>query len=173
MQDITCPECNKTFKMDETGYSDILRQVRDREFEQQVQEVSNRADRDKVSAVDSAVELAKTQAESAFNKTAGEKDSRIKDLEVTLRGLERDRDTEKRLAVNEAVAPKEIRITELESEFEVFKVTQESITNEAVSSVEKERDGLVNKLEAKDTELEAKDTEQQLRESTLKDRHSS
>jgi hypothetical protein len=166
MQDITCPECNKTFKMDETGYSDILRQVRDREFEQQVQEVSNRADRDKASAVDSAVELAKTKAESAFNKTAGEKDSRIKDLEVTLRGLERDRDTEKRLAVNEAVAPKDIKITELESEFVVFKVTQKSITNEAVSSVEKERDGLASKLEAKDTE-------QRLRESTLKDRHSS
>jgi hypothetical protein len=87
-------------------------------------------------------------------------------LEVTLRGLERDRDTEKRLAVNEAVAPKDIKITELESEFEVFKVTQKSITNEAVSSVEKERDGLASKLEAKDTE-------QRLRESTLKDRHSS
>lgn len=166
MQDITCPECNKTFKMDETGYSDILRQVRDREFEQQVQEVSNRADRDKASAVDSAVELAKTQAESAFNKTAGEKDSRIKDLEVTLRGLESDRDTEKRLAVNEAVAPKDIKITELESKFEIFEVKQKSITTEAVSSIEKERDGLVN-------QLEAKDNEQQLREKVLKDRHSS
>ena len=166
MQDITCPECNKTFKMDETGYSDILRQVRDREFEQQVQEVSNRADKDKASAVDSAVELAKTQAESAFNKTAGEKDSRIKDLEVTLRGLESDRDTEKRLAVNEAVAPKDIKITELESKFEIFEVKQKSITTEAVSSIEKERDGLAN-------QLEAKDNEQQLRESDLKERHSS
>ena len=166
MQDITCPECNKTFKMDETGYSDILRQVRDREFEQQVQEVSNRADRDKASAVDSAVELAKTKAESVFKTTAGEKDSRIKDLEVTLRGLERDRDTEKRLAVNEAVAPKDIKITELESKFEIFEVKQKSITTEAVSSIEKERDDLANKLEAKDNE-------QQLRESDLKEKHSS
>ena len=162
MQDITCPECNKTFKMDETGYSDILRQVRDREFEQQVQEVSNRADRDKASAVDSAVELAKTKAESAFKTTAVEKDDKIKELEATLRGL----DTEKRLAVNEAVAPKDIKITELESKFEIFEVKQKSITTEAVSSIEKERDGLAN-------QLEAKDTEQQLRESDLKERHSS
>ena len=166
MQDITCPECNKTFKMDETGYSDILRQVRDREFEQQVQEVSNRADKDKASAVDSAVELAKTKAESVFKTIAGEKDSRIKDLEVTLRGLERDLDTEKKLAVNEAVAPKDIKITELESKFEIFEVTQKSITTQAVSSIEKERDGLAN-------QLEAKDNEQQLRESDLKERHSS
>ena len=100
MQDITCPECNKTFKMDETGYSDILRQVRDREFEQQVQEVSNRADRDKASAVDSAVELAKTKAESAFKTTAVEKDDKIKELEATLRGLDTgsERKTQQRIA---------------------------------------------------------------------------
>jgi hypothetical protein len=162
MQDITCPECNKTFKMDETGYSDILRQVRDSEFKQQVQEVLTRADRDQVTAVESAVELTRTKAESEFITTAVEKDDKIKELEATLRGL----DTEKRLAVKEAVADKDKEITKLESEFAVFKVTQKSITNEAVSSVEKERDGLANKLEVKDTE-------QQLRESTLKDRHSS
>lgn len=162
MQDITCPECNKTFKMDETGYSDILRQVRDSEFKQQVQEVLTRADRDQVTAVESAVELTRTKAESDFKTTAVEKDDKIKELEATLRGL----DTEKRLAVNEAVAPKDIKITELESKFEIFEVTQKSITTEAVSSIEKERDGLANKLEAKDNE-------QQLRESDLKERHSS
>ena len=162
MQDITCPECNKTFKMDETGYSDILRQVRDSDFKQQVQEVSNRADRDKASAVDSAVELAKTQAESEFKTTAGEKDAKIQELEATLRGL----DTEKRLAINEAVADKDTKITKLESEFVVFEIQQKSITTEAVNSIEKERDNLT-------TRLQTKDTEQQLRESDLKERHSS
>ena len=162
MQDITCPECNKTFKMDETGYSDILRQVRDSDFKQQVQEVSNRADRDKASAVDSAVELAKTQAESEFKTTAGEKDAKIQELEAALRGL----DTEKRLAVNEAVADKDTKITKLESEFVVFQIQQKSITTEAVNSIEKERDNLT-------TRLQTKDTEQQLRESDLKERHSS
>ena len=162
MQDITCPECNKTFKMDETGYSDILRQVRDSEFKQQVQEVLTRADRDQVTAVESAVELTRTKAEREFIITAVEKDDKIKELEATLRGL----DTEKRLAVKEAVADKDKEITKLESEFVVFGIEQKSITNEAVSSVEKERDGLANKLEVKDTE-------QQLRESDLKERHSS
>ena len=160
MQEITCPECSKTFKLDETGYSEILKQVRDSDFKQQVQEVSNRADRDKASAVDSAVELAKTQAESAFKTTAGEKDAKILKLEAKLSSL----DTEKRLAVNEAVADKDIKITELESKFAIFEIEQKSITAEQLSSVEKERDNLT-------TRLQTKDTEQQLRESDLKERH--
>ena len=160
MQDITCPECKKTFKLDETGYSEILRQVRDSDFKQQVQEVSNRADRDKASAVDRAVELAKTQAESAFKTTAGAKDAKILELEAKLSSL----DTEKRLAVNEAVAEKDKKITALQSDFAVFEVTQKSITTEAVSSIEKERDNLAARLKTKDTE-------QQLRESDLKERH--
>ena len=37
MNDIICPHCGKAF-VDDTGYADILKQVRDREFEQQLQE---------------------------------------------------------------------------------------------------------------------------------------
>ena len=162
MQDITCPECNKTLKLDETGQSEILRQVRDSDFKQQVQEVSNRADRDKANAVDSAVELAKTKAESAFKTTASAKDAKILELEAKLSSL----DTEKRLAVNEAVAEKDKKITALESDFAVFEVKQKSITTEAVSSIEKERDNLAARLQTKDTD-------QQLRESNLKERHTS
>jgi hypothetical protein len=33
MHEITCPHCGKAFKVDEAGYADILKQVRDREFE--------------------------------------------------------------------------------------------------------------------------------------------
>ena len=38
MNDIQCPHCGKAFKIDESGYADILRQVRDHVFEQQIQE---------------------------------------------------------------------------------------------------------------------------------------
>ena len=36
MQEIMCPNCKKAFKIDETGYADILKQVRDKEFEKQL-----------------------------------------------------------------------------------------------------------------------------------------
>ena len=37
MQEIICPHCGKAFKVDEAGYADILKQVRDHEFDQQLQ----------------------------------------------------------------------------------------------------------------------------------------
>lgn len=36
MHEIMCPNCKKAFKIDEAGYADILKQVRDREFEKQL-----------------------------------------------------------------------------------------------------------------------------------------
>ena len=36
MHEIICPHCNKAFKIDEAGYADILKQVRDGAFEQQL-----------------------------------------------------------------------------------------------------------------------------------------
>ena len=41
MNEIICPNCNKAFKIDEAGYADILKQVRDRQFEE---DVKNRLD---------------------------------------------------------------------------------------------------------------------------------
>ena len=38
MHEIICPHCGKAFKIDEAGYADILKQVRDGEFEQQLHE---------------------------------------------------------------------------------------------------------------------------------------
>ena len=38
MQEIICPHCNKAFKIDETGYANILKQIRDGAFGQQLNE---------------------------------------------------------------------------------------------------------------------------------------
>ena len=47
MHDIICPHCSKAFKVDEAGYADILKQVRDREFEQQLNKRLALAEQDK------------------------------------------------------------------------------------------------------------------------------
>ena len=38
MNEVICPHCHKAFKIDEAGYADILKQVRDSAFEQQLHE---------------------------------------------------------------------------------------------------------------------------------------
>jgi len=157
MQDIICPKCKKAFKVDETGYAEILKQVRDSDFKQQLQERLEIADNEKATAV----ELVTSKAESEIKITSAEKDAVIKELEAKLDSL----DTEQKLAVNEAVAKKDTKIQELTAKIDLSVVEQNLAITQAVSSVEKERDNLANKLEAKDTE-------QKLVESNLKETHS-
>ena len=51
MKDIICTHCNKAFKVDETGYADILKQVHDSEFEEQLHERLVLAEKEKLNAV--------------------------------------------------------------------------------------------------------------------------
>ena len=46
MRDIICPNCGKAFQVDETGYADILKQVRDEEFDKQLHERLELAERE-------------------------------------------------------------------------------------------------------------------------------
>lgn len=52
MHEIICPHCGKAFKIDESGYADILKQVRDSEFEKQLHERLELAEEDKRNAVE-------------------------------------------------------------------------------------------------------------------------
>ncbi|MGB5629491.1 MAG: hypothetical protein WBM45_10550 [Woeseiaceae bacterium] len=55
MNEIICPHCHKAFKVDEAGYADILKQVRDTDFERQLHERLELAEKDKLNAVALAV----------------------------------------------------------------------------------------------------------------------
>ena len=83
MHEINCPHCNKAFKIDEAGYADILKQVRDSEFEQQIHERLELAEKDKISAV----ELAKQQARNEMQKAAATRDAEIQQLKARHCGL--------------------------------------------------------------------------------------
>ena len=62
MNEIVCPHCQKAFKVDESGYAEILKQVHDKDFEKQLAE--------RISALKDvntlATELAVTNAKSAL-----------------------------------------------------------------------------------------------------------
>ena len=80
MHEIICPHCNKAFKIDESGYADIIKQVRDTEFNQALHERLELAEKDKRNAI----ELAKTLVMSEMQKTAAEKDAVIQDLKAKI-----------------------------------------------------------------------------------------
>ena len=96
MHEIICPHCSKAFKIDEAGYADILKQVRDGAFEQQLHERLELAEQDKRNAV----ELAQAKAASEMQKSAVAKDSEIQALKAKLDAGELAR----KLAVTEALS---------------------------------------------------------------------
>ena len=95
MHEIICPHCGKAFKIDETGYAEILKQVRDSEFDQQLHERLELAERDKRAAV----ELATTRVASDLQKVAAAKDTEIQALKARLDAGE----VARKLAVTEAL----------------------------------------------------------------------
>ena len=95
MHEIICPHCGKAFKIDEAGYADILKQVRDHDFEAQLHERLALAEQDKRNAV----ELATTRVTSALQQQASAKDAEIQQLKARLDAGE----VARKLAVTEAV----------------------------------------------------------------------
>ena len=167
MHEIICPHCKKAFKIDEAGYADILKQVRDSEFDQQLHERLELAEREKRSAV----ELATTKVASESQKTAAAKDAEIQELKAKLDAAEAAR----KLAVNEATRAVEIErdalanaknaeIQGLKAKLDATDVVRKLAINEAVGTVEKQRDELKSGLDR--SELE-----KQLAEKSLKDKY--
>ena len=113
MHEIICPHCSKAFKIDEAGYADILKQVRDGEFEQQLHERLELAEQDKRNAV----ELAKTKVASEMQRVSIAKDSEIQELKARLDAGEVTR----KLAVTEALSTVEKQRDTLANELEQAK----------------------------------------------------
>jgi hypothetical protein len=116
MHDIICPHCAKAFKIDEAGYADILKQVRDSDFEEQLHERLALAEQDKRNAV----ELATTRLAGELQKAAAAKDVQIEELKSRVEAGEAAR----RLAVAEALNAVEKQRDALASELEQAKQEQ-------------------------------------------------
>lgn len=142
MHEISCPHCGKAFKIDETGYADILKQVRDGDFERQLHERLELAEQEKRAAV----ELAETKAASESQKDAAAKDAEISGLRAKLDAGE----TTRKLAVTEALSPVEKERDAFAAELQLAK--QEKLTAVELAKThatsEAQKDGA-----AKDTQI--------------------
>jgi len=95
MNEISCPHCNNAFKIDQAGYADIVKQVRDREFANQLNERLESAEREKESALD----LLRQKTLNEIQSAAVEKEKALHNLQAKLREME----VSQKLAVTEAV----------------------------------------------------------------------
>jgi hypothetical protein len=143
MHEIICPHCTKAFKIDEAGYADIVKQVHDREFEQQLHDRLELAEKDKVSAI----ELATTKLAGELQKDTSDKEAEILRLNAKLDAY----DVAQRLAVAEALAAVEKERDRLLSD--LGKATDEKNAASELASAVLDRE--LHKLaSAKDTEIQ-------------------
>jgi len=137
MNEIICPNCKKAFKVDEAGFADILKQVRDHKFEEELQNRLNLADREK----ESAIKLAEANIRNSLQEQLAKKDKELAEHK-----------SRSELALSEKLNTKETEITQLKAKIDNIEIEKKLAVNEAVSRIEKERDNLVNNLKTKDLE---------------------
>ena len=150
MNEIICPHCKKAFKVDEAGFADIVKQVRDHQFEEELNNRLTLAEKEK----DSAVKLAEANIKTAAQQELVTKDKEISDLKA-----------ENSLHLAEQLAKKEAEIAEMNSKIQNAELDKKLEVSEAIKLIEKERDNLEN-------ELKTKELEKQNLESSLKQQHS-
>lgn len=141
MDDISCPHCGKAFKIDETGYADILKQVRDHEFDQQLHDRLELAEKEKRNAV----ELARSQIGNEMQKSTSEKDAEIAELKAQISGAEMT----KKLAVTEALSAVEKQRDNLSNRLELAELEKElskKALKEKYQTQIKDRDEAIERL---------------------------
>jgi len=149
MQEIICPNCKKVFKVDEAGFADIVKQVRDHQFEEELRKRLDIAEKEK----ENAIKLAEANITNTLQKDLAKRDTELAELKAN-----KDRE------LIEFEAKKEAELAEIKSKINNAELEKKLAVTEAVNKIEKERDELTGKLKSKDTE-------KQLLETALKEKH--
>lgn len=126
MNDIICPNCKKAFKVDEAGFADILKQVRDQQFETEIKQRLEVAEKDKNNAVQIAEAKLKNKLQLEFSK----KEQEIQSLKSSTY----------------------LELAKIKSQMDIAEAEKKTAVLEATSLIKKERDKLVYELSNKETE---------------------
>ncbi len=120
MNEIVCPHCGKVFKVDEAGFADIVKQVRDKEFAHDLAEREEllRSERDQ------ALALARTQAEGKLTEALAERDAQYR----------------------KSLSAREADVAQLKAQVDALAREKELYARNAVAQAERERDALAAKL---------------------------
>ena len=148
MHEIICPHCRKAFKIDEAGYADILKQVRDSDFEKQLHERLELAEQEKRNAV----ELAEAKVANELQKAASVKDTEIQELKARLDAGE----VARQLAVAEALNAVEKERDALANELEQAKRDKQAVSKLAEVTLMSEVQKAAAAKESEIQELKAK-----------------
>ena len=156
MQEIKCPKCGEVFQIDEAGYAEIVKQVRNREFNDELQKQKAALDSEKKMAVELAVTKANSQKDDEIANLKNQLEARTNELQSA---------KEKNAAdIKIALSEKENEITKLKGTIEADRTKSEL----AVKTALQEKDSIINELQSK---LKIEESQSQLRENNLKEQY--
>lgn len=157
MKEIKCPNCGQVFQVDETGYAQIVQQIRDSEFERELdrrqRELTEKSETEKKLAVNEAVQKKEKERESVLtrkNEELAEKERQIAQLKAQLDSAE----TEKKLAVNEAVQEKEKALNESANKITELRGQLSNVETESQLKEKSLKERYEDKLKEKDVQIE-------------------
>lgn len=139
MNEISCPHCKNKFTIDQSGFAEIVKQVRDQEFDQELKIREDLALKDK----ENAVKLAMAESNNILQQEVSIKNQEISALKAN-----------NELLLTQKLAEKDQALSDLRSKVENTEIEKKLAVNEAVQKIEKERDDLLNTLKNKDLEKE-------------------
>lgn len=163
MQEIRCPKCGEVFQVDESGYSAIVQQVRDKEFSKELKSREAQFELEK----DNAVQLAKLAIEKDLSEKLIQKDSEIAKLKADITTEQISKKSE----ISETIAQKDKEIVELKNKLASFDKDKELELTKLVNKMNtelSEKDTCIAKL---NNEKELTQKESQLKEQSLKDQY--
>jgi hypothetical protein len=161
MNEIICPNCKKAFKVDEAGFADILKQVRDHEFEHELNNRLTLAEKEK----ESAVKLAEANIKNTLQEQLAKKDHELTVLKAKSDSELAEKLTQKEREINELksqserllaeqLAKKEAEIADMKAKIQNAEIDKKLTVGEAIRAIEKERDTLASDLKIKETEAQ-------------------
>ncbi|MFY8069183.1 MAG: DUF2130 domain-containing protein, partial [Flavobacterium sp.] len=136
MNDIICPNCKKAFKVDEAGFAAIVKQVRDHQFQEELENRLQLAEKEK----QSAVQLAEANLKNKLQEELSKKEKEL----------------------SEKLMQRENEIAQFKAELANAEVQKKLSVTEAVVKIEKERDAFANEVKTK--ELEKQNLESSLKQ---------
>lgn len=165
MGEITCPQCGAVFKVDETSYAEIVRQVRDEQFVREVHEREQALKREHEAALklehERAAHELQTRVETTrhtYETELTERDAKIAELSAKIETLTSQQSTEVELAVVRATHQIEQERDEARSQLAQERAVHESERKQLQTAhaleIEQERKNNAALVRYKDEEIE-------------------
>ena len=162
-REIKCPKCNEVIQVDESFYATIVKQVRDSEFDKEMQSRSAQFEADK----ENAIKLAKAESEKNFNEQLNKKELEIAELKSKIEA----ENNSKKIAVSEITIEKDKEILELKAQIKNCEADKELAIKNIIFEKEQELANKEQNIILLSGKIEMNEKEAQIKEQSLKEKY--